>query len=180
MAKKDKKIPGPGHIEIKDMLRAINNKDRGWWDRLTDAQKQKFSHWMGNRYVSSVGGSTELQQYYLRATNLYSNRRAGSISRSNHGKLGYLLLTTATVGDMNPRHIYIQPMRSLKSKNSALGAKARVLLDLYPHMKVKDIELWSELLDLDQFQNIMLEHGFTNQQIARVLRDIDNSDQEDN
>ena len=43
-------------IPLNDVMLAIDKKDRGFYNRLTDEQKTAFSAWMMMRYCSSVQG----------------------------------------------------------------------------------------------------------------------------
>ena len=50
-------------IPLAEVMRAIDKKDRGWYNKLTPEQKKAFSPWMMMRYASSVQG--KLAGHYL-------------------------------------------------------------------------------------------------------------------
>ena len=41
-------------IPLAEVMKAIDKKDRGWYNRLSAEQKKAFSAWMMMRYASSV------------------------------------------------------------------------------------------------------------------------------
>jgi len=43
-------------IPLNDVLNAIDKRDFGWYSRLPDEQKKKWSSWLFIRYASSVKG----------------------------------------------------------------------------------------------------------------------------
>ena len=45
-------------IPLQEVMKAIDKKDRGWYNRLDAERKKAFSPWMMMRYASSVQGST--------------------------------------------------------------------------------------------------------------------------
>jgi len=180
MAKKPKNKNTDANIDLKSLFDAINRKDRGFWDTLTAEQQKKFSYWLYNRYMSNVLGSADLQRYYLRANNLYSNHRGGSLSVEKYGKLCYLSLTTIPPGGYNPKHSFIPPMPRLKTKDGGTNHKFRVLLDLFPEMKIDDVKLMSELISTEQLQTLMQSYGMSDQQIAQALKTQSDSTVEEN
>ena len=52
-------------IPLKDVMAAVDKKDRGFYNRLTDEQKKAFSAWMMMRYCSSVQGRDAANYIYL-------------------------------------------------------------------------------------------------------------------
>lgn len=168
MAKKSKKNKD-SDIDLNLLFGAINRKDRNFWDTLTEAQQEKFSYWLYNRYMSSVSGSADLQRYYLQAANLYSNCRGGSVSIKKYGKLCYLSLTTIPPGGYNPRHSFVPVMPKLKNVDRETNARVRVLSNLFPVMKLADIDILSKLISIEELQELMQSHGISDQEIAKAL-----------
>ena len=56
-------------LPLKTILGALDNKDMGFYDRLTPEQQKQLSPFLLNRYMSIVKGSKDLASYYLLATN---------------------------------------------------------------------------------------------------------------
>ena len=52
-------------IPLKDVMAAVDKKDRGFYKRLNDEQKKAFSAWMMMRYCSSVQGRDAANYIYL-------------------------------------------------------------------------------------------------------------------
>lgn len=83
-------------------LEAIDRKDYGYYDRLTQAQKKKFSPYQLIQWVSAVKGSHDLQLYYLQSTNGYANKYLLDYmiasKEHDHPKLVWLMLCAASPG----------------------------------------------------------------------------------
>ena len=55
-------------LNIKEEMRSIDTKDRGWYDSLTEEEKKKLGIWLLMRYTSSAG-SKMFAEHYLEWTN---------------------------------------------------------------------------------------------------------------
>ena len=117
----------------------FDNKNRGFYDSLTDEEKKKFSNFLMIRYGSSVNGSADLQHFYLIATNERLNKHFFTINR--HPKLQWLCATTVSPGMGAQRHNWISP----KKKEAGASGIKKQLLELYPNMKQDEIELMATL-----------------------------------
>lgn len=172
MAKKTQKKPtkekSESAIELKELFSAVNRKDRNWWKKLNSAQQQKFSVWLYNRYMSCARGIPDLQRYYLRATNLFSNRRLGSIPRE-HNQLAYLLFTTIPFTGGEADHQFVPVMKQLNSIDQKVNKKASVLLKLYPAEKTQDIEMWANSITDEDLNTMLEDHGYTDSEIQKLI-----------
>ena len=73
-----KKAPA---IPLKDIMAALDKRDRGYYNRLTSEQKKAFSSWMMMRYASSVQGKDAAHYIYM--TNELVNRDYSEVSKQN-------------------------------------------------------------------------------------------------
>ena len=55
----------PPAIPLKDIMAAIDKKDRKFYNNLSDEQKKAFSAWMMMRYCSSVQGKNSANYIFM-------------------------------------------------------------------------------------------------------------------
>jgi len=131
-------------LDIRNEMAQFDKKNRDFYDELSEDEKKKFAPFLMIRWGSSVSGSTDLQHFYLIATNERLNKKFFSIPGSaerNHKKLQWLVSTTVSPDIGIQRHNWI----STKKKEPGAGTIKKQLMELYPHMKDDEIELMSQL-----------------------------------
>jgi len=99
-------------IPLKDIMAAIDKKDKGFYNRLTDDQKKAFSAWMMMRYCSSVQGKNAANYIYM--TNELVNFQFTEVSK--HPELQWLLMSACGSGKVE-FHPYIKPPNAKKKKD---------------------------------------------------------------
>lgn len=126
---KKTKVPADQKLENQDFdmfaaLEAIDNKDYGWYDRLTPEQQKKFNPFMLLKWISVVKGSQDLQHYYIASTNHAANKHyLNTDIAKNHPKLQWLMLCAASPG-INKQ--YRQWIPHIKESVTKLKEKASV------------------------------------------------------
>lgn len=110
-------------FDLFEALAAIDRKDYGYYDRLTEEQRQKFSPYMLVIFLSSVSGKVELQQYHLLSTNEFANKYLFNDQIQDHPKLQWLMLCASGLGKGKQFHSYIT---SIKESVTSLKEKANV------------------------------------------------------
>ena len=120
-------------------MAVFDRKDRKFYDSLTDEERKKFSNFLMIRYGSSVGGSKELQEFYLISCNERLNKHFFNINR--HPKLQWLCATTVSPDMGIMRHNWIAP----KKKETGSSNIKKQLMEMYPTMKPEEIELMSKI-----------------------------------
>jgi len=126
-------------LSIHNEMAQFDNKNREFYNSLTDEEKKKFSPYLMIRWGSSVNGSIDLQHFYLVATNERLNKHFFAINR--HPKLQWLCATTVSPEMGILRHNWIAP----KKKEAGTSGIKKELAELYPNMKNDEIELMSKL-----------------------------------
>jgi len=104
-----------------DALNAIDRKDYGYFDRLTEEQQAKFSSYMLTKWLSYVSGSDQLQQYYVLATNEFVNKHLFNDNVMKHPKLLWYMMCAAGSGKSGVRR---QWMPQIKEKIAFLKEAA--------------------------------------------------------
>ncbi len=154
MAKKPPAIP------LKDVMAAVDKKDRGFYNRLTAEQKKAFSAWMMMRYCSSVQGRDAANYIYL--TNELVNFQFMEVSK--HPELQWLLLSACGVGKIQ-FHPYLKPPNAKKKKNKI----SEFLYGLYPHSKPEDIELMIKLNSNNELKALAYDYGYDDKTIKDIF-----------
>jgi len=147
-------------IPLKEVMGALDKKQRKWYTNLNDDQKKAFSTWMMMRYSSSVQGRNAA--HYLLMVNELVNKDFASISK--HPELQWLLMCGCGSGKIE-FHPYIKPPNARKKKDSLREG----LSNLYPTMKDDEIELLIELNTKQELKELFERHGYDNKSIGEIL-----------
>lgn len=159
-------------------LEALDKKDYGYLDRLTDEQQKKFVPYMMTHWMSAIKASGELGAYYVMSTECAANKHLFNEYVQKHPKLQWMMLCAASPGMGKQFHQWIPHMsgkvsalkepakaKDIKDYYSKIykGASANdinalseafiddnkkkcYLAQLYPNLKLSDIELLSQLI----------------------------------
>jgi len=142
-------------LNIQNEMAQFDKKSRDFYDSLTEEERKKFSNYLMVRWGSSVQGSKDLQEFYLISTNERLNKHFFAINK--HPKLQWLCATSVSPGMGTHRHQWIAP----KKKEAGSNDVKKTLLDLYPNMKVADIETLAAIVDKKELREHVREHGRT-------------------
>jgi hypothetical protein len=140
-------------LSIKNEMVQFDRKNRGFYDDLTDEERKKFSNYLMIRWGSAVRGSRDLQEFYVIATNERLNRHFFAVNR--HPRLQWLMATTVSPDLGTHDHVWLAP----KKKETGSNEVKKILLDLYPAMKISDIETLAALVDKKELKDYLREHG---------------------
>lgn len=140
-------------LSIRNEMQQFDRKNRRFYDELSDDERKKFSNYLMIRWGSAVRGSRELQEFYVIATNERLNRHFFAVNR--HPRLQWLMATTVSPGLGAQDHPWIAP----KKKETGSNEIKKILLDLYPTMKISDIETLAGLVDRKELKEYLREHG---------------------
>jgi len=133
----------------------FDRKNRHFYDSLTDEERKKFSNYLMIRWGSAVQGSRELQEFYVISTNERLNKHFFNVNR--HPRLQWLMATAVSPGMGTQRHQWIAP----KKKDAANNEVKKALMDLYPTMKMADIETLSKIIDKKELREHLRDRGHT-------------------
>jgi hypothetical protein len=155
-------MTNPDPLYIGNEMAALDRKDRAYYDKFTDEQRKKFATYLMLRYAASVTASTEMQCYYLLATNERANKNFFDLHR--HPKLQWLLCTTVSP-DMGTQKHYWQASKKATKNNKA----TRFLTEQYPHLKADEITLLAQLNDTSDLKNLARKLGWDDKRIKSEL-----------
>ena len=136
-------------------MRCFDEKDRNFYDSLTDEERKKFSNYLMIRWGSAVHGSKELQEFYVVATNERLNKHFYAVNR--HPRLQWLMATSVSPGMGVHRHQWIAP----KKKEAGSSEVKKTLMQLYPTMKISDIETLAAITDAKELKEHLKHMGQT-------------------
>ena len=154
MAKKAPAIP------LKDIMAALDKRDKGYYNRLTPEQKKAFSSWMMMRYASSVQGKDAAHYIYM--TNELVNKDYSEVSK--HPELQWLLLSACGVGKVQ-FHPYLKPPNAKKKKDKV----SEFIYNIHPHMKSEEVELLQEINSREELKEYARSHGYDDKTIKDIF-----------
>jgi hypothetical protein len=140
-------------LDIFKMLAAMDRKDYDFYDNLSEDERRGFSAFLALKWGASVEGSREIQHYYLAATNHYCNKHWYDITK--HPKLQWLELCAAAPGVGKQRHIWLE----MQKKDKKADDQTKRLAELFPAVKISDIEVLSKLVTKREVDEYIKQHG---------------------
>lgn len=117
-------------FDLFEALTALDKKDYGYYDRLTEDQQKKFVPYMMTHWMSAIKGSTELQQYYIMSVDAAMNKHLFNEYVQKNPKLQWLMLCACSPGAGKQFHQWI-PHLSTKTTQLKEPAKAKDVGDYY-------------------------------------------------
>lgn len=140
-------------LSIQNEMMQFDQKNRGFYDSLTDEERKKFSNYLMIRWGSSVQGSRELQEFYVISANQRLNKHFFDVNK--HPKLQWLLATTVSPDMGAQRHQWIAP----KKKEAGAGSLKKQLAELFPHYKEDEIDVLAAVTTKKDLDNYIKLHG---------------------
>ena len=140
-------------LSIHNEMARFDKKDRDFYQSLTDEERKRFSNYLMIRWGSSVQGSRELQEFYVISTNERLNKHFFSVNR--HPGLQWLMATSVSPGLGTQRHQWIAP----KKKDASNNEIKKALMEMYPTMKIADIDALAAITDKQDIKQRQKEMG---------------------
>jgi hypothetical protein len=94
-------------LDIFKVLEALDNKDYGFYDRLTEEQQKKFVPYVILHWMSSIKANGMLGAYYVMSTDANANKYMFNERVQQHPKLQWLMLCAASPGMGKQFHQWI-------------------------------------------------------------------------
>jgi hypothetical protein len=149
-------------LYIGNEMAAYDRKDRAYYDKFTDEQRKSFSTYLMLKYGANVGGSADMQAYYLMATNERVNKNFFDINK--HTKLQWLCCTTVSPQMGNQFHYWLKG-----KKKEGDNKSQKFLAKLYPAMKSDEIALLAKINDKRDIADMARNLGFDDKSIKAEL-----------
>ena len=151
-------------LNIRNEMAKFDGKNREFYDSLDEQEKKKFAPFLMIRWGSAVGGSADLQSYYVMSCNENLNKHFFDISASKHKKLQWLLATTVSPGMGNQYHQWIK-----LGKKTIDNKAVKFLREQYPHLKDDDLKLLTDINDKNDLKRMARELGWDDKRIKSDL-----------
>ena len=140
-------------FELRSGLKAVDFRNKDYWDRIDDHEKSLYSPYMIMRYASSVSGEKFYQEHYVEMINECVNKHLFTLS-SKHKKLCWIL--TAMCGGLKQQfHPWIKPMKRVPNKS------LKQLQKIYPSAKETDLETLDKVITDSELEELLEAHGIT-------------------
>ena len=150
-------------LDIKEEMRAIDCRDKSWWDSLTEEEQSKVSIFVLMRYTSAVDSKNfDIQAHYLTMTNDFVNVH-NNILR-HHPQLQHQLLQLVGIGS-SQYHPWIAPGKRGK-KNKLLDW----LSEQYPTYNDDELELLVSNNSKEDLVDRMEQQGMTPKEIKELFK----------
>ena len=155
-------MSNPDPLYIGNEMAAFDRKDRAYYDKFTDEQRKQFSTYLMLKYGANVSGNSDMQAYYLMATNERVNKHFFDINR--HPKLQWLACTSVSPGMGNQFHYWLKT-----KKKEGDNKSQKFLAKLYPAMKSDEIDLLAKINDKRDLTDMARELGYDDKSIKSEL-----------
>jgi hypothetical protein len=151
-------------LNINNEMRQLDNKNRRFYDELTDEERKKFSNYLMLRWGSAVQHSSrDLQEYYILSTNQNLNKHFFDLGK--HPKLQWLMATCISPGMGAHKHERI----AFKGK-TAKNKKVNLLSTLYPDRKLDELELLAKTMTDDEIKQMLRDLGWDDKKIREAMK----------
>ena len=139
-------------FELRNGLKAVDFRNKDYYDRIDDHEKSLYSPYMLMRYVSSVSSKDPFYvEHYIEMVNECVNKHCFTLG-SKHKKLLWIL--TAMCGSETQQfHPWIKPMKRVANKS------LKKLMQIYPHWKEVDLEVLDKIITDRELEELIEAHG---------------------
>ncbi|NDB86251.1 MAG: hypothetical protein EB127_26675 [Alphaproteobacteria bacterium] len=170
-------------FDLFEALAAIDRKDYGYYDRLTEEQQKKFVPFMLTKWLSYVqSNNTQLTQFYVLSVNEYVNKYIFNEKLSLHPKLIFLAMCASSPDNGKQRRNWIPQIKE-RIAQCKDPASLKDIKDFYsktyPNTDEKILSEVSELYVKHQNKKHYLAEKFPNlkhdeiELLANIVNDQD-------
>jgi hypothetical protein len=152
------------HVDLfKDMIPAVDMGIKELWDAASEEGRKeiKGDFWNLMRYISNVkSNDRELQEHYLLTVNEYYNKNWNEIQ--SHPKLVWMTLCLCSHESKKTQFHEWLPLKREKDK------KLDFLADLFPDMKMADLETLSIINSVKEIKQYCEDLGWDKKQVSAI------------
>ena len=147
---------------FKELIPAIDRGIKELYDAASEDGKKdiKGDLWTLNRYISNINGSRQDQELAVFKVNKFYNKN-WAVLGSKHPKLQWQLLCVAGKQTNVNRKIFHKWI-GLKKKKGANSKAVNILAQIYPNMKIEEVELLAEISSTREIKQLAEDYGFDN------------------
>jgi hypothetical protein len=176
MATKKAQVPKDEQLDKQDFplfeaIEALDKKDYGYYDRLSQEQQKKFTSFMLVKYLSYIKGSGSVAGYYAMSTNYHANKHMFNEYVQKHPKLQWLMLCAASPGLGKQYHPWIPQIKekvSLLKEPAQLKDIKEYYKKIYPKANDNDITEVSKAYVTEQKKKCYLASVYPTMKLADI------------
>ena len=139
-------------FELRNGLKAVDFRNKNYYDRIDDQEKSLYSPFMLMRYASCISSKDKFYvEHYIEMINECVNKHLFTLS-GKHKKLCWIL--TAMCGALKQQfHPWIKPMKRVPNKS------LKQLQQLFPTIKESDLETLDKVITDRELEELLEAHG---------------------
>ena len=139
-------------FELRNGLKAVDFRNKDYYDRIDDHERSLYSPYMLMRYASSVSSKDPFYvEHYVEMVNECVNKNLFALS-SKHKKLCWVL--TSMCGALQQQfHPWIKPMKRVSNKS------LQQLEQIYPTWNTEDLEALDKVITDRELEELLEAHG---------------------
>jgi hypothetical protein len=158
-------------IDLFEVLAALDKKDYGYYDRLTEDQKRKFVPFMLTHWMSAIKANEGLSRYYVMSTNEYANKYLFNEFIGKHPKLQWLMLCSSSPGLGKQFHQWIPHIRDKVTKfkeNATIKEIKEYYAKIYPKADDSSLQEIAKTFVEEQKRKMYLAKVYPNMKITDI------------
>jgi len=149
----------PRKLDIFDLLRAVDQRNRDWLSQQSDEAQKEFASLTAMRWASGIEGSTDaLRLLWL------INQRVNLRLYDQEPDLSYRLLASCGLG-RSFKHNWLP----FHAKTATSNAAYRLLLEHHPSANDDELQLLLSLYSRSQFAELVKDCGKTDEEAKACL-----------
>jgi len=155
-------------VELKEKIGAVDQHISELWDAMDETNQKllKSEFFILNRYISNVKGqSTAIQEHFVLTVNEYFNKDWNLIQK--HPKLVWQLLCMCS---HESKKTFFHEWIGFKKKQGNDNKKIKFLSEIYPSMKIDEIEITASLMSDKEIKELAKLHGMEDSEITKKMK----------
>ena len=139
-------------FELRNGLKAVDFRNKDYYDRIDDHERSLYSPFMLMRYASCINSKDKFYvEHYIEMINECVNKHLFTLS-GKHKKLCWIL--TDMCGALKQQfHPWIKPMKRVPNKS------LKQLQQLFPTAKESDLETLDKIITDRELEELLEAHG---------------------
>jgi hypothetical protein len=143
---------------FKDVIPALDRKDKKFYSRLNEEQKKDISIWLLTRWMSSTTRDAGDQ-----ISNVNTVVNSSSKFLTKHKELQWMLLSITGSGRPDKHH-WIAPPKGIK-KNRV----EEIILQYHPNLNSNELELFQQINPIENLVQFLVDNGMSDKEIEDLL-----------
>lgn len=154
-------------VPLKEVLAAVDMNAKSLWDEIDDNQRKalKSEFFILNRYISNAKiNNRDTQEHFVLTVNEYFNKHWNVLQK--HPKLLWQLLCMCSY---ESQKIFYHEWIGYKRKAGNNNKKIKYISQIYPNMKLKEVEMLAELMTDKELKKHAEQSGMAANEVAKLF-----------